>query len=193
LKIQGRTRIVLSIGLAATLASGCIFDPRDAEPPGTGPGSTWVVPNLPSNVFTNMRNGLEDLSGVNYKRSIQDVYMFIPLPEDASNPTLAGAFDNWTADVEKDVLDRLLADATDIEVSFTNIQQTFDRTPFAYFNLDYELRVIDTVTDTTFYKGKAEFRMQDGSKGWQLIRWQDIERVAGFASWGFLRGTLRQL
>jgi hypothetical protein len=53
--------------------------------------------------------------------------------------------------------------------------------------------VIDTSVDTTFYKGKAEFRMQDGSKGWQLIQWQDIERSTGFASWGYLRGTLRQL
>jgi len=181
-------------GLVAVAAlSGCIFDTRDAELPDQGTGSTWVVPNTPQSVFTNMRNGLEDLSGVNYKRSIEDVFTFEPLQEDRNNPTLAGAFDNWTADVEKEVTDRLLADATDVEVNFTNIEQTLNQTPFAYFQLDYELRVIDTSVDTTFYKGKAEFRMQDGSKGWQLIRWEDIERSSGFASWGFLRGTLRQL
>ena len=140
-----------------------------------------------------MRNGIEDLTGVNYNRSINDVFTFVPLPEDAGNPTLAGAFIDWTADVEKEVLNRLLADATDLEVQFTNIEQTFDQTPFAYFFLDYSLRVIDTANDTIFYKAKAELQMQDGSKGWQLIRWQDIERSSGFASWGFLRGTLRQL
>jgi hypothetical protein len=186
--------MVLFAGMVTVAAlSGCIFDTREAESPDDQEGSTWVVPLSPNNVFTNMRNGLEDLRGVNYKRSIQDVFTFIPLPEDFNNPTLAGAFDNWTADVEKEVVDRLLADATDIEVDFNNIQQIFDQTPFAYFNVDYELRVIDTSVDTTFYKGKAEFRMQDGSKGWQLIQWQDIERSTGFASWGFLRGTLRQL
>ena len=178
--------------LGVSILHGCIFDTRNPEPPG-GAGSTWVVPNLPTQVFTNMRNGLEDLSGVNYKRSIQDIFTFVPLPEDLSNPTLIGAFDNWTADVEKEVIDKLLADASNIDVSFNNIEQTLDRTPFAYFHVDYSLRWIDTSSDTTFYKAKAEFRMQDGSKGWQLIYWQDIERVSGFASWGFLRGTLRQL
>ncbi len=194
MKQARRGRAMVLAGLVAVAAlSGCILDTRDAEPPDEGTGSTWVVPNTPHNVFTNMRNGLEDLSGVNYKKSIQDVFTFVPLPEDLNNPTLAGAFDNWTADVEKEVTDRLLADAMDIEVSFTNIEQIFDQTPFAYFNLDYELRLIDTSADTTFYKAKAEFRMQDGSKGWQLIRWHDIERSTGFASWGFLRGTRRQL
>ena len=192
-KLMRQTRVTaVVVMLVVTSLCGCIFDTRVAEPPG-GPRSGWVVPNLPRNVLTNMKNGLEDLSGVNYKRSIQDVFTFVPLPEDASNPTLIGAFDNWTADVEKEVLDKLLADATDIEVAFTNIEQIFDRTPFAFFNLDYSLRVVDTRADTTFYKAKAEFRMQDGSKGWQLIQWQDIERSSGFASWGFLRGTLRQL
>jgi hypothetical protein len=194
LKDITKKKLTAAIVVALTLAtlSGCIFDTRDAEPPG-GPASTWVVPNLPSQVFTNMRNGLEDLTGVNYKRSIQDVFTFVPLPEDASNPTLIGAFDNWTADIEKEVIDKLLADASDVEVTFTNIEQIFDQTPFAYFNVDYSLRVIDNSGETRFYKAKAEFRMQDGSKGWQLIQWQDIERVSGFASWGFLRGRLRLL
>jgi hypothetical protein len=186
------TTFVWVIALGAL--TGCIFDTRDAEPPG-GPGSTWVVPSVPSQVFTNMRNGLEDHTGVNYKRSIEDIFTFVPLPEDLNNPTLIGAFDNWTADVEKEVVDKLLANASNIEVSFTNIDPIFDQTPFANFRVDYSLRVVDNSLppDTTFYKGKAQFDMRDGSKGWQLIRWEDIERVSGFATWGFLRGTLRQL
>jgi len=174
--------------------SGCIFDTRSADAPG-GAGSTWVVPNLPTQVFTNMRTGLEELTGVNYKRSMQDAFTFVPLPEDANNPTLVGAFDNWTADVEKEVIDKLLADAVDIDVSFTDIEQVFDQTPLAFFNVAYSLRVIDSSVppDTTFYKGNAQFDMRDGSKGWQLERWQDTERVSGFATWGFLRGSLRQL
>ncbi len=185
---------MVALLLVMTGLTGCIFDTRESEVPG-GAGSTWVVPILPSQVYTNMRNGLEDLTGDNYKRSIEDIFTFVPLPEDLNNPTLIGAFDNWTADVEKEVVDKLLADASNIDVSFTNIEQIFDQSPFANFRVDYSLRVLDNTVppDTTFYKGKAQFDMHDGSKGWQLIRWEDIERVSGFATWGFLRGTLRQL
>lgn len=191
-----RRRIISIVAYVVILGSvsSCIFDTRPADPPG-GPGSTWVVPNLPTQVFTNMRTGLEELTGVNYKRSIDDGFTFVPLPEDANNPTLDGAFDNWTADVEKEVVDKLLADASDITLQFSNIEQIFDQTPFAFFRVDYKLTVMDNSTppDTTTYQGKAQFDMRDGSKGWQLIRWEDIERVSGFATWGFLRGTLRLL
>jgi hypothetical protein len=140
-----------------------------------------------------MKNGLEDLLGENYKRSVQDVFTFIPLPEDASDPTLVGAFDDWTATVEKEVVDKLLANSSRVQVTFANIESTFEQTPYAYFSVDYSLVVEQTASDPDTLRGKAEIRMQDGSKGWQMIRWQDIERASGYASWGYLRGTLRQL
>lgn len=173
-------------------ASGCsVFDVRDAQAPGSG-GSSWQVPDIPSAVFVNMRTGLEDRTGANYYRSLTDGFTFVPLPEDASNPALAGKFDNWTIDVERQVTDRLLAESVSISVRFTSITQIRDQAPFADFQADYEL--VTTLaaggTEET-YKGKAQFDMQEGSKGWQLIRWVDIERVSGFATWGFLRGTLR--
>jgi hypothetical protein len=183
--------VVIVAALTAAMLPACIFSTRDAEEPGSG-GSPWVVPNAPTQVFTNMRTGLEDLTGVNYKRSIQDAFEFIPLPEDASDPTLVGAFDDWTATVEKEVTDRLLASASSIRVTFTNLVPTFEQTPYAYYNVDYVLVVGQTDTPPDTLRAKAEIRMQDGSKGWQMIRWQDIERVSGYATWGYLRGTLRQ-
>ena len=69
-----------------------------------------------------------------------------------------------------------------------------DQSPFADFQGDYEMFVVfaSVPPDTQTYKGRAQFDMIEGSKGWQLVRWVDIERSTGFASWGFLRGTLRQ-
>lgn len=179
--------------LLTAMLPACIFSTRDPETPGGDGGSEWIVPNTPTQVFINMKNGLEDLRGVNYKRSVQDAFTFIPLPEDASDPTLIGAFDDWTAAVEIEVVDKLLASASRIRVSFTNIESTFEQTPYAYFNLDYTLVLEQTGSDPDTLRAKAEIRMQDGSKGWQMIRWQDIERASGYASWGYLRGTLRQL
>jgi hypothetical protein len=184
--------------LAATLVFGStacdIFETRDAAVPG-GPGSCWQVPTVPSRVFLNLKSGLEELTGVNYNRSINDVFTFEPLPEDANNPTLEGKFDNWTADVEKDVVNRLVSQSSAIVVTFSNQVPIRDQSPFADFQADYELVVVTNTVpvDSQTYKGKAQIDMEEGSKGWQLVRWVDIERVSGFASWGFLRGTLRQV
>ena len=174
------------------LVSGCIFDTREADPPADSE-TAWQVPTVPSRVFINMRTGLEDLTGVNYNRSIQDVFTFVPLPQDANNPTLIGKFDNWTRDVEVQVVERIVSEASEITVSFDNTTQIFDQNPFANFQGDYTLTIVSNTIppDTTTYKGKAQFDMRDGSKGWQLIRWEDIESEPGFATWGFLRGTLR--
>ncbi|MFQ5511236.1 MAG: hypothetical protein ACE5EO_05250 [Candidatus Krumholzibacteriia bacterium] len=184
-----RGALAVTLGLTA----GCLFDTRDAEDPG-GNTSSWEVPTVPSRVFLNMESGLEERTGVNYERSLHDVFTFVPLPEDAANPTLAGKFDNWTADVEKTVVNRLTSESSSIEVSFTNREQIRDQNPFADFRMDYELIVASNTLppDTVIYRGKAQLDMQQGSKGWQLVRWEDIERVSGFASWGFLRGSLRQ-
>ncbi len=172
------------------LVTGCLFDTRDAQDPATG--STWQVPTVPQRVFLNMESGLEDLSGVNYTRSLHDNFTFVPLPEDAANPTLAGKFDNWTRAVEEDVVNRMVSESSSIEVSFTNRLQIRDQNPFADFQADYLLILFSNSLPVDTARGKAQFDMQDGSKGWQLTRWEDIERVSGFATWGFLRGSLRQ-
>ena len=186
------SRLLVALAIIG-LASGCsVFDVRDAEAPG-GEGSNWQVPDVPQAVFVNMQTGLEDLTGVNYTRSLNDPFTFVPLQEDLQNPSLAGKFVDWTIEVETQVTERLVAESSAIAVIFTNITQIRDQSPFADFQADYELKVTSTATgQEIIYKAKAQFDMQEGSKGWQLVRWVDIERVSGFASWGFLRGSLRQ-
>ena len=103
--------IILLFIVTALAATGCeVFDVREAEKPGSG-GSPWQVPDIPARVFVNMRTGLEDRTGVNYGRSLDDAFTFVPLPEDLSNPALGGKFDNWTIDVENAVTDRLVAES----------------------------------------------------------------------------------
>lgn len=173
--------------------SGCLFDTREATPPGGGESSSWQVPTVPSRVFLNLESGLEERTGTNYTRSLNTVFTFVPLPQDEQNPTLAGKFVNWNVTVENAVVDRIVSESSEITVTFDNITQIRDQNPFADFQVHYMLTIVSNTVprDTTDYRGTAQFDMQDGSKGWQLIRWEDIQPDSGFATWGFLRGTLR--
>lgn len=187
--LYGSLRIMAILMLSA--ATGCIFEVREADPPARG--STWLVPDDPQRVFQNMESGLEDLTGVNYGRSLNDAFVFSPTLEDSLNPTLAGKFVNWTVDVEKEVTDLILSEARSLTVAFTEREQIFSSSVEVKFKVRYELTITTNTAppDTVTYKGRGQFDMVNGSKGWQLNRWKEEEREIGFATWGFLRGSRR--
>lgn len=180
--------ILVAFLLAA--AAGCgIFEPREANPPGSE-GTPWVSPTLPAQVFLNLESGLEDLTGVNYEKSLGDAFTFIPLPADVDRLG-ATVFADWTKAVEVEVMQRVLGDATKVGVSFINPQQIRNEADFADFRAPYELIVTYTRGEIDTFKAVAQFDMQRLGQGWSLIRWTDQEGVEGYPTWGYLRGTTR--
>lgn len=174
-----------------TLGSGCLFQPREAQAP-AGEEAGWVVPDEPSVVFVNMENGLESLKGTNYEKSIASQFVFVPLPSDADQ--LPGAFDGWNAQVEKEVTRRIIGDSQSIQVDFLGLTRINNDISFAQFQGSYELTLVSKAAqDTVVYKGKAQFELREGSRGWEMVRWEEIESVVGYPTWGYLRGSRRQL
>ncbi len=185
--------MILALALFFEAAPGCIFQPRDAEPPGTDAGSTWEPADVPSKVFINLRTGVVDLTGVNYERSLNGNFTFIPTPED-ERQLGPDVFANWDVDVEKQVLQKILGDASIAEVSFVNPQNILGTSTTATFQSPYILTITDqTSGNVNEFQAVAEFDMVKVGSGWQLIQWRDIEFVEGFATWGFLRGNNRQV
>jgi hypothetical protein len=174
--------------LVVSTMTGCIFDTRDAAQPTSG--STWRAPSTPQVVLKNMETGMADLTGANYERSIADKFEFIPLEEDKQNSTLTGQFENWTAAVEKEVLQIILSPASVATASFTIDEQTIDTTTEAEFIIDYTLNLTRTAGPEP-YAGKARFKMENVNGSWQLVLWRDEQLVGGSATWGFLRGDSR--
>jgi len=180
----------LGVVVLALSGLGCdLFDTREAETPGSE-GTPFIVPDVPALVFANMETGLEDLTGVNYEKSLGNAFTFIPLPSDV-DALPPGTFDDWTKTVEMEVTQEILADATALKASFINPKQIRDEADFADFRAPYELMITQTAGDTVIYKGVAQFDMQRLGQGWHLIRWTDQEGVGGFATWGRLRGETR--
>ena len=189
--LNNRIRVMLVCALVAGAAApGCIFETREPIPPGSG-SSSWLTPDFPDKIFANLKSGLEELDGENYNRSLNDIFTFVPLPDDVDQFP-AGTYGNWTAEVEKTVVQGIVSDASAISVAFDNLTQTISQGQNAQFESDYTLTVTNAISGVETFKGKARLDMLNGSKGWELIRWEDIERVSGFATWGFLRGRIRQ-
>jgi hypothetical protein len=196
-KCKGIKRQALSRTMAWFLvaglvfASGCLFEPREANDPDSG--STWIKPDFPNKVFANMETGLEDLSGGNYERSIGDEFTFLPLPGDLAQLG-PEAYANWDAETEESVLQKLLGEASKIEVTFDGLREVSNQGDLVQMEASYslELTLIDDPSSTETYKGKARYDFLNGSKGYELVKWEDIEAELGFPTWGYLRGILRQ-
>ncbi len=181
---------VWMVALTVVFALGCdVFEPRKAETPGSQ-GTPWISPTLPQLVFENLTAGMEDLTGVNYLKSMGDAFTFVPLPADVDKLG-ATVYADWTKTVEEDVTQIILGDASKIQVSFINPQQIRNEAYYADFRAPYELVVTYKSGGGETFKGVAQFDMQLLGQGWHLIRWTDQEGVEGFATWGYLRGITR--
>ena len=184
------TRSVAICLLAGLLGlTGCLFEPREAQQPGGG--SNWISPDQPDKVFTNMITGLEGLSGGNYEKSIGEEFEFIALPGDQANFP-GGELDNWTRGVEIDAMRKLLGQSSKISLDFTGVTPISSSGDVSQYRADYSLTVTysSNPDNPEVYQAKAHFDFKLGSKGYMLIKWEDIEVLEG-ATWGYLRGTLR--
>jgi hypothetical protein len=188
---------LLRIGAACVLVlavSGCLFDTRDAEQP--DPGGDDAVPlDDPLAPFEAIKVALATLRDANYERAISTNFVFSPTQDDSLDTTWGGrpVYENWTKDVEMDVLGVLLSESRSIDVEFTAQAQGGGTTTFQRFDVRYVLTVVDRVTptDTTVYEGRAYFDHRNEGGNWRLTFWDEIETVPNRKTWGFLKGTLR--
>lgn len=192
-KARGACTSCLLLLLVAASAVGCgIFDTRDAEPPGdTSTGKVpWTLPNDASQVLSNLKSGLENLDGENYNRSLRDDFDFVPLLDDEVDLGTE-AFANWTADLEKDVVDFMVSGPDTIQVDF-NAEIIINEIDQVRFRCDYVLRIVtNSPRVENVYRGVAELDIRGGSGQWGLELWREIEPVGSFTTWGYHRGEIR--
>jgi hypothetical protein len=171
-----------------------LFEPREAEPPRFDDDRIPFRPaNSAAGVFPNLQTGVENLAqGQNYDRSLADQFVFQPLDDDVIDPSLPpGIFENWTKDVEINVLNLMISEASEASVTFIPTPQ-INENEFVQFRVTYELKLTPKAGgEEATYKGVAEFDVRRVSGIWLVERWKDIERVENFTTWGYLKGTLR--
>jgi hypothetical protein len=189
---------ILAAALVFAMLStqGCIFNPRDAEPPDTEEQDPWIVPNTPKDVFLNLTSGVASSKNSNYERSLDPEFRFYPRPEDEASLGEA-AFADWRKDVELEWLARV----KDFYPGQRAIQFGDAQGRFAYEDIQvgmatFEGQYLITLDpgdggDVETYAGIARFIVVQGTQGWVLTEWRDLDVNGNFATSGYLRGTLR--
>ncbi|MGD8414627.1 MAG: hypothetical protein PVF33_10360 [Candidatus Latescibacterota bacterium] len=187
-------RLAATVILAASLTACNLFQPREAENPGGDDDRVAFRPaNSAAGVFPNLKSGVENLAqGENYDRSLADDFVFLPLDEDAIDPSLpAGIYENWTKEVELNVLKLMISESSAASVTFSPSPQ-INENDFVQFRVTYVLKLTSkSDASESEIQGVAEMDVRRISGIWLVERWKDIERVESYTTWGYLKGTLR--
>ena len=182
--------------LVLLFSEGCLFEPRKAEQPGQGDADKWIVPNAAKDVFRNLKSGFASKNNSNYERSLDPNFTFTPRPEDVANLP-SGALDNWTKQVELDFLSRLKGDfPKQRSVQFGDENGKFEKESIEVGKAEFEGSYSITLdpgdgTAIETYAGIARFTVINGTQGWVLTAWEDLDINGNYSTAGYLRGRLR--
>ncbi len=194
-----RKFLIAGLLIAATIApAGCdIFEPRTADQPGEGTNEyPWIVPNRPKDVFVNLASGLASPLNSNYERSLDGSFTFIPSAD--AEAVYPGVFADWTKEIELDVLTRiktLYLGVRTVQFGDANLNFTVEneQVGFATYEGPYSITLnVGDGSPAAFYAGIARFTIVQGTQGWVMTIWEDIQPVGANQTSGFLRGPLKQ-
>jgi hypothetical protein len=193
-----RKYLIAGMLLIATIApEGCIFEPRTPEPPGGGTAECqWITPNRPKDVFVNLKCGLASNLDSNYERSLDPAFTFIPSAD--AEAVYPGSFADWTKAVELQVLARiktLYLGARSVQFGDANLGFTYEneQVGLATYEGPYVITLnLGDGSPAVVYAGIAKFTIVQGTQGWVLSIWEDIQPSGGNPTSGILRGALRQ-
>ncbi len=192
-----RICIVSLLILIMTGSSACLLTPRTAEKPSGTDQYPWVVPNVYAYVLHNLTTGFASNVDSNYQRSLDDAtFAFHPTVTDSLN--LPGKFNNdWDKTVELAWLRRIKGDYVgartlrfgDANGNFTSKIEQVNR---VILEGEYEITLERTAgAAKEVYAGIARFTLIQGSQGWVMSGWTDLEASGTNPTAGYLRGTFR--
>lgn len=192
-----RKYLIAGLLLLATIApEGCIFEPRTAETPASGADPwPWIVPNRPKDVFANLKSGLASNRDSNYERSLDAAFTFIPSAD--AEAVYPGQFADWTKAVELSVLTRiktLYVGERTVQFGDANMQFTYENEQVGLATYEGPYKITLNLGDGSpalVYEGIAKFTIVQGTQGWVLSIWEDIQSNGANPTSGILRGALR--
>ena len=190
--------LIAGLLVAAAIApAGCdIFDPRAPEKPGEQSNEwPWVVPSRPKDVFVYLTSGLASPLNSNYERSLDPTFTFIPSAD--AEAVYPGKFTGWTKAVELDVLTRiktLYLGARTVQFGDENLNFTVENEQVGLATYEGTYSVTLNLGDgspAVVYAGIAKFTIVQGTQGWVMTIWEDIQPNGPYPTSGILRGALR--
>ncbi len=182
--------VVAAVGasLIASLMS-CDLSPRAPEQPGGGSEGRLVTLSDPDSALLQIQIGVADGVITAYMNAFTPDFVFHPDERDsitlaATNP---GVFDDWTYDVERDVMQLVLSLSSQRGTVFASQDSIVEDIGVVTLRENYDL----TIGSST-YQGLAELQMRDEAGSWRIFTWIDRRQSGSqLSSWSLVKGENR--
>jgi hypothetical protein len=142
-----------------------------------------------------MKQAISRQNDTDYENSISKDFVFHPTAADLNDEAFAGkpVYENWTRDVEIQVLRKLFDDSSYTKVDFGSLGILQNDNTFVQYSINYTLRTVNNaaLTDTISYKANAKIDVRRENGIWRVTQWDEQATVDGFRTWGYLRGIIR--
>ena len=175
------------IGLLLLTSACGLFSPRTPEEP-AGEGGTFIQPDAPDAVVTNMHAAIEELNVVTYRRSLHTSMTFAPTAiAQARNPSL---WVNWGYAEENTYFATLTEAARDASGHFLRLEDVTTKIGERRYQMDatYFLVVLHRraeAPDTV--RGRLIWEIEEDDNGlWALTSWTD-QQEGNQSSWSDLK------
>jgi len=181
------------------LLSGCLFTPREPEPPGTGIQIDYLPKSEPGNVWANLGKSLVALHAPGWEDNISLIeFRYIP-DDEARDQFPPETFIGWDRDREVTFINRFYNSGVSIIAKMSEDSFVFPPASGSEMTVEdivYDLRVIDNQDGSQVrYRGKCDVIFRLEANFWYIYEWRDLQGESDpdtgqlLNTMGVLRGT----
>ena len=168
--------IGLPIGLVLMLlVTGCIFEPRDPEPPSVGTTVPYLPRNSPRNVWENLQISLQHNDSFGWEENTSPDFTYLP-DSDAADQ-FPGIFDGWDYERETSFINNFYTTGVSNQVQMRNDEFNVPEpsgTEVVWQGVIYYLKVTDPNDGSeTRYRASAIITFRLEANFWYIYRWED--------------------
>lgn len=171
-----RTIAALAAALAlSALLTGCIFQPRDPEPPSVG-GDVPYLPRIsPRNVWENLQISLQNSDSFGWEENTSADFTY--LPDTEAENQFPGAFTDWDHERESVFINNFYANGFTIQAQMRNDDFNVPEpsgTEVVWEGVIYYVQVSDPNDGSEIrYRGSAIITFRLEGNFWYIYRWED--------------------
>lgn len=184
---------------ALAAAPGCIFDPREPEPPSTGSPVVYLPQTSAANVWANLERSLEAGHAPGWEDNVNPE-TFVYEPDSEAQSLFPGAFTGWDRAREVSFINNFYNSGVTIEAQlkddgFTPPDDAGGES--VWEGVIYDIIVTNPAdASTTRYRASAIITFSVEGNFWYISRWRDQQGESNpdnpgqlLSSMGVLRGT----
>ncbi len=196
---RGRRRMLIAVPLLACLAaSGCLFAPREAEPPETGTIVRYLEQIAPVNTWDNLETSAEATHAPGWEAAISSL-SFMYEPDPVAENQFPGVFTGWNRDKELAFINALYNAKVTIVAQMRNpafVVPPSSGSESLWEDVIYDLTVTSTVDASKVrYRGLADIKFTLEANFWYISEWHDRQGESDpdsgqlLSTMGVLRGS----